>query len=329
MGKVFRVMMITSEWPNPCAPHLASFVVRQVDALLKAGIEVDVFHFRGAKNPINYFRAWVSLRKKLSKEHYDLIHAQWGQSALLAWPKKHPLVVTFRGSDVEAHVDFRGKYLWQGRLLNFLSRLVATRADEAIVVSARLTQRLPDRDYHIIPSGLDLNTFVQLNKNKAREALGISLNAKVVMFGGDPRRPEKRYSLAEIAIELLSQQMPDIQFIVPSNVPHPQMPVYLNAADVLLLTSLYEGSPNVIKEALACNLPLVSTNVGDVRERIRNIEGCEVCIDDRPETIAAALSRVLSRGQRIDGRHAVLDLDEKLLTQKVIQVYYRAIQRRR
>src|SRR4051812_3149449 len=95
----------------------------------------------------------------------------------------------------------------------------------------------------------------------------------------------------------------------------------MNAADCLILTSMIEGSPNVVKEALACDLPVVSVPVGDVHERLRGVEGCEVTADDRPETIAAALERVLRRGGRVEGRAAVRQLDERILTQRVIEVY--------
>jgi glycosyltransferase involved in cell wall biosynthesis len=81
----------------------------------------------------------------------------------------------------------------------------------------------------------------------------------------------------------------------------------------------------VVKEALACNLPVVSTDVGDVRERIENIEGCIVCEDGHPSTIAEALKQVLNRNSRIEGRNTVLNLDENLLTKKVIAVYNKAL----
>ena len=99
------------------------------------------------------------------------------------------------------------------------------------------------------------------------------------------------------------------------------------ACDALVFTSLQEGSPNAVKEALACDLPVVSVPVGDVAERLQGIAGCELCADDRPETIAAALTRVLARGGRIAGRAAVRDLDERLLTQQVIAIYRDTVNR--
>jgi glycosyltransferase involved in cell wall biosynthesis len=108
-------------------------------------------------------------------------------------------------------------------------------------------------------------------------------------------------------------------------VPHTKIPLLMNACDALIFTSLQEGSPNAVKEALACNLPVVSVPVGDVAERLRGIAGCELCPDDRPETLAAALERVLQRGARTTSRQTIAHLDERLIADRVIGVYGRAM----
>jgi teichuronic acid biosynthesis glycosyltransferase TuaC len=328
-----QVLMITSEWPTVERPDIAPFIVRQAEYLRLAGVDVDVFDFRGGGNPFHYLRAWIKLQKHLVNLKYNLIHAQFGQSGLLAiFPKRLPLVVTFRGSDVRGIVGASGRYTLNGYILQFLSQVVARLADQAIVVSESLIPLLPYREYQIIPSGLDLSLFKPASKEIARQRLSLIQNEFIVLFSGSKKEPRKRYSLAQQVIDILLNDTIDtmnIRLLVLDSVAHSDVPLYMNACDVLLSTSLHEGSPNMIKEALACNLPVVSTDVGDVRERIGNIEGCEVCANDHPETIAVALKRVLSRGQRINGRQAVLELDEKLLTQKVIQVYHRAIQKKK
>ena len=111
------------------------------------------------------------------------------------------------------------------------------------------------------------------------------------------------------------------RLVVAWGVPHAEVPVYMSACDALVFTSMQEGSPNVVKEALACNLPVVSVRVGDVEERLRGVEGCEVCADERPESIADALSRVLRRGGRSAGRESVRGLDERIITDRVIGIY--------
>ena len=107
--------------------------------------------------------------------------------------------------------------------------------------------------------------------------------------------------------------------------PHADIPYYMNACDALVFTSTQEGSPNVVKEALACDLPVVSVPVGDVATRLAGVAGCELCPDERPETIAGALARVLHRNERAAGRAAVRHLDERLLAQRVIEIYRSAV----
>ena len=147
------------------------------------------------------------------------------------------------------------------------------------------------------------------------------------MFAGNPAVPRKRFALAQRAVELLNDTLP-AELVVAWGVPHGDMPLYMSACDALVFTSMQEGSPNVVKEALACDLPIVSVSVGDVAQQLTSVEGCELCADDHPETIAAALARVLRRSCRVKGRDAVRHLDERLLTQQLIGVYRTALEHR-
>lgn len=320
--KPIRILMITSEWPAPGVNLTAHFIKRQADFLTAAGVDVEVFPFKGAKNPVNYLKAWLLLRRKLKRERYDLIHAQFGQSGLLALPKRAPLVVTFRGSDLLGTVsDLTGRHLRASIIHQYLSRLVAWCADAVIVVSEHMKSELhPSIKAHVIPSGIDFQFFRRTAKHVARLRLGLPLDEKLILFVGRPTQARKRYHLAKRAVEVLNRSTP-VKLVVAWQVPHADIPLYMSACDALVFTSMQEGSPNVVKEALACDLPVVSVSVGDVALRIQNIEGCELCIDDRPETIAAALARVLRREGHIAGREAVKLLDENLITGKVLNIY--------
>jgi glycosyltransferase involved in cell wall biosynthesis/SAM-dependent methyltransferase len=324
-----RVFMITSAWPTPGEPRTTHFIKRQADSLRAAGIDVEVFHFRGDQRPDRYLIAWLSARRRLDATRYDLVHAQFGQSGLLALPRRLPLVVTFRGSDVQGIVsDVDGRYTWKGRVVQWVSRLVARRADAVIVVSEHMKRFLPASiSATVIPSGLDLELFRPIPRDEARRSLNLRLDGRYVLFVGKPTQARKRADLARHAVELLDRSCP-AELIVAWGVPHADIPLYMNACDALVCTSMQEGSPNVVKEALACNTPVVSVPVGDVLTRLAGIEGCELCADDRPETIAAALERVLRRGQRIRGRETVAGLDEALLTQQVIAIYRSLLERR-
>jgi glycosyltransferase involved in cell wall biosynthesis len=150
------------------------------------------------------------------------------------------------------------------------------------------------------------------------------MDRRLILFPAAPDHPVKRFGLAQEAVAGLDGRFA-AEMVGCGGVPYNLMPTYMNACDVLLLTSLHEGSPNAVKEALACNLPVVSVDVGDVRERVDSVEGSVVCEDDRPDTIATALAEVLSRSGRVDSRSAVSHLDERVLTRRVISVYRQAI----
>ena len=324
--KSIRVLMITTEYPSEENAISGIFVAREVNLLRLAGIDLEVFVFRGKKRLVNYIRAWVQVHALLKHEHFDLIHAQFGQSGLPAlFPKLKPLVISFRGSDVEGIVNKKGKYTFLGRVLQKISRYTASRADECIVVSDRLTNKLPPRKYHIIPSGIDLDLFKPAPQVKMKEILGLTEEKRYILFGGNPAAPVKRYGLALKVLNLVQEHFHNVELLTLRDVPHEEMPVFINACDLLLLTSRHEGCPNIVKEALACNLPIVSTDVGDVKDRIGEIEGCIVCESDDAEVISEAVIQVLRRGKRIQGRDQVCDLDEKFVARKIIDVYTLAI----
>jgi glycosyltransferase involved in cell wall biosynthesis len=320
--KPIRVLMVTSEWPEPGVNVTSHFIKRQADFLRAAGIDVSVFPFTGAKNPFNYLKSWVRLRIILHRKRYDLVHAQFGQSGLLALPKRLPLVVTFRGSDLLGTVSDRtGRHMKISALHRSLSRMVAGHADAVIVVAEHLKAELPAWiDAHVIPSGIDMELFRATEKQTARARLGLSPDEKLVLFVGSTTQARKRGYLAKRAVEILNQSTP-AKLVVPWMVPHTDIPLYMSGCDALVFTSMQEGSPNVVKEALACNLPVVSVRVGDVGARLEGIEGCELCDTDNPEVIAEALNRVLTRGERIQGREAVRALDEHVTTARVLNIY--------
>lgn len=327
MSAAPRVLMITSEWPRPGVSVTPHFIKRQAEFLQRAGLEVDVFDFQGERRLRNYAVAWRKVQGRISRGRYDLIHAQFGQSGVLALPKRLPLVVTLRGSDILGIVGTDGRYLRKGRLLQAASRYVARRADAVIAVSDHMRAYLdPAIPVHIIPSGLDFELFRPIPQAEARQRLGLAPDERVVVFVGRPTQARKRFHLAEQAVTLLSRTLPT-RLLVAWGVAHTEIPYYLAASDAMIFTSMQEGSPNAVKEALACNIPVVSVAIGDVPQRLAGIDGCEVCTDERAETLAAALARTLLRRARVRGREAVQHLDEHAITAQVMGIYDRVLRR--
>ena len=324
MKSRFKVLMVTSGYPSPERPNAVPFIVRQIEELRREGVDVDVFAFNGRQRLSNYIRAWFRLRKHIAGKSYDLMHAQWGHSAILAFPKRMPWVITFRGNDLEGIVGKNGRYTLKGKILQVVSRMAARYADGKIAVSRALADRVGSSDVEVIPSGLDLETFRPMDKRKCREELGLPIEKKLVLFAASTiNNPRKRLDLARAAVELLKREA-DVELVVATKVTHAEIAVYMSACDALLLTSMHEGSPNVVKEAIACDLPVVSVDVGDTRERIASA-GAGVICSDTPAELAAGIRRVLAEGP-VRTRHSIAELDERRTTRRVIRIYRRVIQ---
>ncbi len=313
--------MVTSEWPDSSDKEWSPFLAEQVHYLRAAGIHIDIFHFRGRKNPVRYLSAWITLRQQHRFNNYDIIHAQFGQAGLIALPSNIPLVVTFHGSDLQGYTNSDGIFTLAGKILTKVSQFVSTKADRSIVVAEHLANLLHNSsNVVVIPCGIDTQIFYPRDSSLARQRLNLPEHKPLVLFPSSPNRPEKRYHLARKACDIAREKL-DLELIVLDGIPHDQVPLYMNACDALIFTSKHEGSPTVIKEALACNLPIVSVDVGDVRERISNISSCILCKDDSPDTIAQGLIKVLIKRQRIIGETRIAELDWQTITAKIISVY--------
>ncbi len=327
MTKSLKVLFVTTEWPTKEHPRSVPFLVQYAEALRKQGVKVEVYHFHGRGNPLNYVRAWFDVRKHFFWSEAELIHAHWGQSAFITLFSRKPLVITFHGSDLQGIVSSHGKYNLKGKLLVTLNQWMARKAEVCIVVSKRLRQLLPKNLKHVevIPMGIDLEMYKPLDKRSCRMALGLDLSKNYLLFVSDPKRPEKRFSLAQKAFSIAN--LNDAELLVVCDQPYEKIPLYLNAGDLLLLTSSHEGSPVILKEALACNLPVVSVDVGDAREKLENVAGCVVCEDDSPETISRAIQKALANNKPINGRKSVRELSWDLIAQRTIAVYNQALKK--
>jgi len=317
-----RVLYVTSQWPTDACLDIAPFVQREVQSLRACGVEIDVFPYLGGVSPVRYLRAAWQLRRRLGQAPYDLVHARFGQCGLVGraqWGV--PLVVTFGGSDLEGAPYLRGLRRYRHYLLRLASRLASLGADAAIVVSAHLGPLLWKRRCHVIPAGVDLEQFRPVDRGWARAQLGWSSTGRVALFVADPANARKRFPLAREACELAGRSHP-LELVVVTGQPAERVALFMNAADVLILTSTNEGSPNVVKEALACDLPVVAVDSGDVRERLAGLPGCEVCAEASAPVLAAALVRTLACGDaRPSLRPSVVPLEISETARRIVSVY--------
>lgn len=230
-------------------------------AKLEQNIVVDYYSIKG-KGIIGYLKNIPSIRRKIKTKNYNIVHAHYSLSAIIAsLAGAKPLIVSLMGSDVKAKKWFKFilwffyKYFWS----------------RTIVKSVDMKKSLGFKHVTILPNGVDMEIFKPMNISICQQELGWDINKTHLLFAANPDRYEKNYSLALKAIELLDNNAVELHYF--NNIPNYQIPVYLNAANVVILTSLWEGSPNVIKEAMACNRPIVSTNVGDIEWLFGNENG--------------------------------------------------------
>jgi glycosyltransferase involved in cell wall biosynthesis len=328
MSQGLRVLVVTSGWPSPGQPHQSIFVHHEVEALRAAGIDVAVVHYRGRMNPMNYLKARAEVRRRLGADSFDLVHAHFGQTLPVVLPSPVPVVVTFRGSDLLGVATRSGRYGLKGAVLGLISRTLSRRVDAVIVPSRALQEQLPgDIVSVVVPDAVDSTVFRPAAKVEARRKLGLPVDRKLVFFGGLRSVPVKRYSLARAAVDLLGE--PGAELVDVDGVSRSMMASYMAACDVLLVTSLHESGPLVVKEALACERPVVSVDVGDVREWIGSLPGCVVCADDDPKTIASALERVLSSDDPLVRSDRIDSLDAAELAIRTIDVYKSVLEGRR
>jgi len=312
-----RVLVVTNMYPTADKPAFGTFVRDQVESLRAIGVDVDVFFMDGKASRLNYARGFADLRRRLRRHApYNLIHAHYVFSGLVAISQRRlPVVLTHHGIEVVLG--------WQGHLC----RWITPRVDAVIVTSRGVKRALGDEDAIVIPCGVDMARFAPMPQAEARARLGLPSDAKLVLFAGEPR-PEKRLEIIQAAVGLLAAEDSRVQLVVASNRPHAEMPLYMNACDALALASDFEGSPMVIKEAMACNLPIVSVDVGDVAEIMGDTEGCYLC-ERTPEDMAAKLRLALARGERTDGRQRVAHLSLEATARQILAVYERVLATRR
>ncbi len=256
-----------------------------------------------------YLKAIIRLRKYYRQGGFDLAHAHYSLCGFIAGLARcKPLVVSLMGSDV-----------YGSRTARLLIRLFsATVWTETVVKSRDMKERLKLKRAWVIPNGVDITRFYPLPREVARTRIGFPEKGKLVVMAADPGRPEKNTTGAEDAV----RELENVEFRLLSDIPGSEMPWYLNAADVLLLTSKWEGSPNIIKEAMACCCPVVTTDVGDVRWVMGDTEGCYVTTSEVPD-ISEKIGAALKFGKRTDGNERIrqLGLDSKSVALRLIDLY--------
>jgi glycosyltransferase involved in cell wall biosynthesis len=325
---MLRILAITNLYPTSQNPALGSFVERQISSLQQVDLKVSTFFVDRAKEGMTcYLGLAQQLCSKINEIQPNLVHVMYGgvmANIVTRAVKDRPTVVSFCGSDL------LGENL-SGAVRKLIARYgvlasckAARRAAGIVVKSKNLQDALPedvDRSkVHVIPNGIDLERFRPLDQNECRKRLGWAPSIFHVLFPANSGDPVKRPRLAQAALETFRRNGIPAEMHYLRGIPNKEVPIWLNASNVILLTSLHEGSPNIIKEALACDLPIVSVNVGDVNDRIRGIDGCYISASD-PDSLSAKLLLVHSGPARVLGRSRIQDLSLTAVALRLKRLY--------
>jgi len=321
-----KVLFVSSG--NYQGSGISPIVKSQGESLKKNGIDIDYFPVKG-KGITGYLKNIPLLRKHIYNKNYDLIHAHYSLSGLLCILSitKTPVILSLMGSDVYGYYNKKGKPSLISYFFMILTQFTILFVRNIIIKSENLSRYiLNKKKINIIPNGVDLEQFKPLPVNTCRQKLGLPLNEKIILFLANRYNPRKNFNLLKNAAALIENI--SFRIINPFPQAHKDIPEYINACDVIIITSYKEGSPNIVKEAMACNCPIVSTDVGDVNWVIGNIKGCYLTSFD-PGDVAEKIKLALKSGNQTNGRERIIELglDSDSVAKKIIDVYKKVLKR--
>ena len=332
MSNSLSILAVTNIYPTDTHPTLGVHVEQQVKGLREIGLNVELFYVDRTRNGMGaYFRMLKPLSAVVRETQPALLHVMYGgvmADRVTRWNSYCPTIVTFHGSDLLGE-NFSGRWRkWISHYGIRCSRRAASNAQGVVVVSQRLKQALPagldESKVRVIPCGIDLERFKPMDKLNCQWKLGWPAGSFHVLFPSNNGDPVKQPWLAAAAVENLKAAGIRAELHYMRGVPNAEVPVWMNASDALLLTSAHEGSPTVVKEALACGLPVVSVDVGDVAERLAGIAGCYLAWSE-PEDLAAKLRFVRLTNCRVNARERIQELSLRNIARRLEGFYHDTI----
>lgn len=312
-----KVLHITNNYPTEKNPIFGIFVKEQIDSLTKLGLKNDIFFINGReKGELEYLKAITRLRNYLIKNQYDIIHCHHVLSAicliLSGYAKKNKTIVSFQNDPAnELGLIF----------FKFIKKYA-----KAIILKNNSSQ-IDNKYVYYLPNGVNTNFFKPSDKKEAYIKLNLDPSKKYILFvSSNFIRKQKRYDRFQATISILKEKHQNLEELVLMNTRRELIPFYFNAADIHLLTSDFEGSPNSVKEAMACNTSVVSTNVGNVKELLENVKGSFVSSSNDPKELAR-LAEIALNSKEQNGREKIiqLELDIDSVAKKLIDIYKKVL----
>lgn len=262
--------------------QLAPFIKEQMDSLQSIGITCVLFPI--TENGISgYLKHFKLLKQTIKQEKPDLIHAHYGLSGLLAnLQRKIPVITTFHGTDIN------------NKKIRWISTIASRLSKKSIYVTEQLKTIAGNKNGVIIPCGVDLSIFTPQNMEQSKKNMNLDTSKNYVLFCSSFDNPIKNSQLAINAFNNTRKSLClNMELLELNNFSREEVSNLLNASFCLIMTSLSEGSPQVIKEALATNRPIVSTAVGSVSELITAVNGCSI-VDSKLDAVIEGLEKCIN-----------------------------------
>ncbi|WP_200977096.1 glycosyltransferase family 4 protein [Echinicola sp. 20G] len=320
--KIKKVLFVSSG--NQKNFDLAPFIKVQGDSLTEIGTEVTYFKIKG-KGFFGYLKNIKNLRNFIKKNNFDLIHAHFTLSAWVAVLTftRVPIVLSLMGTDALGRVKNSSKIPFVNKYLTFLTYLIQPFVRSIISKSSNIEEHVWMRKKsYILPNGVDIEKF-DGKRTCYRNELGLSKTSKYILFLGNTNNYNKNFQLLKDAEDDLNHL--GYEIIAPYPVNHDKIIKYLSSVDILVMCSLQEGSPNVVKESMASNCKGVFTDVGDVKSIIKGTKGYAITKFNKDNLVDKILS--VDRTSEIEGRNRIisLGLDTKSIANRLKSIYSKSL----
>lgn len=309
-------LIIQSSYSDTSGINYSILTKNQIESLEKIGVKIDLFLINNIKNPIKYFKSIGEIREKINDSKYDFIHFHYGGALgfMGIFLNHQNKIISICGSDILIH----GKNT-KSVLTSILTKISVRFYKKIIVKSENLRNSIPksqqNRTY-IIPNGVDTIKFFEKKLTKKK-------TFDILFHEGSKNKKIKNFELAKKTIELLKIKIPNLKFKVISDLPHYKLPKLLQHSDCLLVTSFHEGSPNIVKESLAVNTPIVSVDCGDVKQRLKNTNLGGVSKKYDEVELCDLIYGIYTSKKKYNGRDIFYEqkLDSNSIARKLKEIY--------
>ena len=306
-----NVLCFTNMYPTEAEPWTGCFVRDLVEDVRAIGVEVEVLAFDGRIRKRAYAEAALTFQRTIRRRRFDLVHAHYGLTGALAVAqRKVPVVVTFHGSDTG-----NPRVAWQARISRGVAHLTTP-----VFVSRDGARRLGCATAAVVPAGVDVDLFRPLPTARARSALGWKEQGHYILLPGARSNPRKDAGLFDAVVRELRPFVSDLTPVSLEGFSREEVAQVMNAVDVTVMTSEFEGSPVAVKESLACMTPVVSVAVGDLPDLLHGLSGCAVVQRDSA-ALAAAVRRALVAGKDPALRRRAERVSRQRVARRTVALY--------